>query len=163
MTRASILLTVTLLAGCANTPDWLTPRDKGAPQAEAPAVETPVAPSTAAAVKPPKTARTVDDFDTSTEADKTAAKAQSDDGKDLGVTIASLGAAGEPGFWLKTPLVSESGPGRVAYPAKGTSAKVDLLPLDAEPGAGSRMSLAAMRVLEAPLTGLPEVRVFALK
>ncbi|MCZ7675957.1 MAG: hypothetical protein M5U35_08950 [Roseovarius sp.] len=37
---------------------------------------------------------------------------------------------------------------------------VDLIPLDAAPGAGSRISLAAMRLIEADLTALPELRVF---
>jgi len=71
------------------------------------------------------------------------------------------GAAADPGIWMKTPLVDSPGKGRVEYPAKGTTVAVDLIPLDAEPGSGSQLSLAAMRLLEADLTGLPEVRVFA--
>lgn len=79
---------------------------------------------------------------------------------DLGLTVASLGAAGEPGLWLKTPLVDRPGRGRVEYPEKGTAVAVDLIPLAAAPGAGSRLSLAAMRTLQADLTALPELRVF---
>jgi hypothetical protein len=112
------------------------------------------------AVRPPASARTPDEFDTTSEAQKVAAATPEAGGRDLGMTIASLGAPGEPGFWLKTPLVDALAQGRVVYPVNGKSVKVDLIPLDAAPGAGSRMSLAALRVIEAPLTGLPEVQVF---
>lgn len=78
----------------------------------------------------------------------------------LGVTIASLGAVSEPGMWLRTPLVAAPTEGRVEYPAQGTAVAVELRPLDAAPGAGSRISLAAMRQLEADLTDLPELRVY---
>ena len=69
----------------------------------------------------------------------------------------------EAGFWIKTPLVSEPGKGRVLHPGTGKSAQVDLIPIDAPQGAGSRLSLAAMRLIGADLTGLPEVRVFSLR
>ncbi|WP_300547392.1 hypothetical protein [Roseovarius sp.] len=103
-------------------------------------------------------------FDTTTpqERAEAAAVAAKPAARDLGVTIASLGAPTEPGFWLKTPLVSAAAKGRVDYPANGKSVAVDLIPLDGPEGAGSRMSLAAFRLLEAPLTGLPEVRVHLL-
>ncbi|WP_294608159.1 hypothetical protein [uncultured Roseovarius sp.] len=103
-------------------------------------------------------------FDTTTpqERAEAAAVAAKPAARDLGVTIASLGAPTEPGFWLKTPLVSAAAEGRVDYPANGKSVAVDLIPLDGPEGAGSRMSLAAFRLLEAPLTGLPEVRVHLL-
>ena len=117
-----------------------------------------------APVRPPS-ARTAEGFDTSTEAQRAeaVAAAQTTGGAvDLGVTIASLGAPTEPGFWLKTPLADQPGKGRVDYPARGTSVVVDLIPLEAQPGAGSQISLAAMRLIEADLTGLPELRVFRL-
>ncbi|QFT92659.1 hypothetical protein FIU86_07380 [Roseovarius sp. THAF9] len=117
-----------------------------------------------AGVAPPANARTADEFDTTTEEERAAAvqAAQSGGGdRDLGTTVASLGAAADSGIWMKTPLVDSPGKGRVEYPAKGTTVAVDLIPLDAEPGSGSQLSLAAMRLLEADLTGLPEVRVFA--
>lgn len=144
-------------------PDWLSPRQNAAPKADTSAPAPGASPSMIASVKPPKTARTVDEFDTSTAADKAAAVAPAAGGTDLGLTIATLGAAGEPGFWLKTPLVRAPGPGRAVYPANGKSVKVDLIPIPGDSGAGSRMSLAALRVLEAPLAGLPELRVFSLK
>ena len=161
MKRIPVLLAPLLLAGCAQMSSWMAPRETAAPDAET-SVQA-QAPSTLAATPPPRTARTVDEFDTTSAADKAAAVQPVSGGRDLGVTIASLGAAGEPGFWLKTPLATEAGPGRVVYLANGKSLKVDLVPLPGEAGAGSRISLGALRVLEAPLTGLPELRVFALE
>ncbi|APX11785.1 hypothetical protein [Tateyamaria omphalii] len=78
----------------------------------------------------------------------------------LGRTVASLGNAAEPGLWLKTPLVSVEQPGRVYYDATNTTVDVTLIPIDGPATAGSRLSLAAMQALGAPLTGLPEVDVF---
>ncbi len=114
---------------------------------------------------PPKNASSVEEFDTTTasaraEAVKEAEK--SNGAKYLGQTIASLGPPSEPGIWMKTPLVKSAVKGRVDYPAKGTSVVVELVPLDASQGAGSQISLAAMRLIEADLTGLPEVKVYQL-
>jgi len=67
----------------------------------------------------------------------------------------------DPGIWLKTPLVDTLTMGRIEYPEAGTSINIELRPLDAEPGSGSQISLPAMRLLEAPLTGLPELVDFA--
>lgn len=78
----------------------------------------------------------------------------------IGRTVASLGNAAEPGLWLKTPLVSVEQPGRVYYPETNATADVTLIPIDGPDTAGSRLSLAAMQALGAPLTGLPEVDVF---
>ncbi|MEQ8898355.1 MAG: hypothetical protein RID23_14800 [Roseovarius sp.] len=119
--------------------------------------------ATSSAPTPPSGAITADSLDTTSdeERQKAVADAGSAGGEtDLGATIASLGAVSEPGIWLKTPLVKSQARGRVEFPEKGTKVAVDLLPLDAEPGAGSRLSLAAMRILEADLTSLPEVRVY---
>lgn len=77
----------------------------------------------------------------------------------LGRTVASLGAPGEAGMWLKTPLVKAETPGRIAY--EGKTADVTLIPIAGEPGAGSRISLSAMQAIGAPLTGLPTVEVAA--
>ncbi|MDR9394595.1 MAG: hypothetical protein RI571_09825 [Roseovarius sp.] len=78
---------------------------------------------------------------------------------EVGVTIASLGAPAEPGSWLKTPLVATPGRGQVTDTATGRSVNVDLIPLDAARGSGSRLSLAAFQAIGAPLTSLPELRV----
>lgn len=112
--------------------------------------------------KPPPTARTVEDFDTTTTEERVAAaSAQTGSERSLGTTIVSLGDPARPGFWLETPLVSTPGKGRVLYGATGKSAQVDLIPIDGPKTAGSRMSLPAMRLIEVPLTGLVEVQVFS--
>ena len=76
-----------------------------------------------------------------------------------GTTIAALGDVAQPGLWLRTPLVSAPMRARVRDPATGRAVVLDLIPLDAAPGAGSRMSLKAYQSLELPLTSLPELRV----
>lgn len=81
-------------------------------------------------------------------------------GVSLGTTVASLGDPSEAGFWLKTPLVAAASPGRVEYAGTGQAVEVELRPSGTEAGGGSQISLAAMRALGAPLTGLPELRVY---
>lgn len=76
-----------------------------------------------------------------------------------GTTIASLGNAAQPGLWMRTPLVTATMRGRVTDPATGLAVVLDLIPLDAAPGAGSRMSLGAYQSLNLPLTALPQLRV----
>lgn len=69
-----------------------------------------------AGVAPPANARTADEFDTTTEEERAAAvqAAQSGGGdRDLGTTVASLGAAADSGIWMKTPLVDS--PARAAW------------------------------------------------
>lgn len=78
----------------------------------------------------------------------------------LGVTVASLGDPSRDGIWIETPLIKSPGKGRVTYVKSGRTVKVDLIPIDGPATAGSRLSLAAMRLLDAPLTGLPEVQVY---
>lgn len=109
---------------------------------------------------PPPAARTVEDFDTTTQEDRAEALAVEPvaASNELGTTIASLGPPAEPGIWLKTPLVTSLTPGRVEY--QGNSVNVELRPSGGAAGSGSQMSLAAMRLIEAPLTALPEVTVF---
>jgi len=114
------------------------------------------------APKPAEGARTVEEFDTTSAEQRAAAAAAPSRAteQDLGETVASLGDVSRPGFWLETPLVSAPARGRVLFPDTGKSSQVDLLPIDGPATAGSRISLAAMRVLEAPLTGLPTLKVF---
>lgn len=113
--------------------------------------------------KPIKTATTVEQFDTTTSAQRAEAVEAAPVGgeRKLGLTVGSLGNPAEPGFWLKTPLVSVASKGRVEYPANGKSVAVDLIPIEGAKTAGSRVSLAALRLLEAPLAGLPELIVFS--
>lgn len=113
--------------------------------------------------KPPPSAHTAEQFDTTTSSQRAEAVVVTSTGgeRKLGSTVGSLGDPTEPGFWLKTPLVSSAGKGRVEYPATGKSVAVDLLPIEGASTAGSRVSLAALRLLGAPLTGLPDLIVFA--
>ena len=153
------LLLGLLLAGCAMIAD----QDAATPAAQA---EVPDALRPPAAARPPATARTVEQFDTTSADEKKAAvvaaveKAASGQGRALGRTVASLGDPAQPGLWLKTPLVSAPATGRVLNKATGKAVELDLLPLGGPKTAGSRMSLAALRVIEAGLTDLTEVEVF---
>ena len=112
------------------------------------------------APSPPAAARTVEEFDTTTAEDRAEAVAAPETaGIGLGTTLATLGSPTDPGIWLKTPLVDAVTPGRVEY--LGRSANVELRPSGGAPGSGSQISLAAMRLLEAPLTEVIEVTVSA--
>ena len=114
--------------------------------------------------EPPSDAATVEEFDTTTPEQRaamleTGPPAGGEDGR-LGTTIASLGDPAEPGFWIKTPLVSEPVSGRAVYAASGRSVQVQLLPSGGAAGSGSQVSLTAMRLLDAPLTELPELVLY---
>jgi len=116
------------------------------------------------APKPRQTAQTAEQFDTTTKEQRIAAvkaAAPTQGEHKLGQTVGSLGNPAEPGLWMKTPLVSKPTKGRVEYPAADKSVTVDLIPIDGPKTAGSRVSLAAMRLLGAPLTGLPDLIVYA--
>ena len=111
------------------------------------------------AVVPPANAVTVDQFDTTSAADRAAAIAPVAAGDAaIGVTIAALGPPTEPGIWLKTPLVAVVTQGRVVY--NGASVNLELRPSGGVAGSGSQISLAAMRLIAAPLTSLPELTVY---
>ncbi|MBP0481915.1 hypothetical protein [Sagittula salina] len=150
-----------VLAGCGDT-GLFKPR---APETEVQETTDgqarPQARPAGAAVKPPSGARTAEQFDTTTaEERKAAAAAAKPVGEQaLGDTVASLGDPARPGFWLETPLVTSAQKGRVEY--KGKSSQVDLIPIGGPRTAGSRISLAAMRLIEAPLTDLPTIKVYA--
>jgi hypothetical protein len=113
-------------------------------------------------VAPPETARTAEEFDTTTREQREAAAAADTAGDALlGRSVVSLGDPARPGFWIETPLVTSATSGRVVFAGTGQSSQVDLIPIDGPPTAGSRMSLAAMRLIGVPLTGLAEVEVFS--
>ncbi|MFV0386120.1 hypothetical protein [Paracoccus sp. (in: a-proteobacteria)] len=97
---------------------------------------------------------------TTTEQKAAAARAPAASEQRLGTTIASLGDPTEGGFWIKTPLVSQRGIGRIVNPATGKSAKVDLIPLDGPASSGSQVSLPALQLIGVSLTDLPEIEVF---
>jgi len=81
-------------------------------------------------------------------------------GEFLGTTVASLGDPNDTGFWVRTPLVGEPVRGHVHYPGSGRSVRVELIPSGGARGGGSRISLAAMRLLDAPITELLELAVY---
>lgn len=146
--KAKFFLPFVALAACTEVPVAVAPPEETAPTV---AISPPPV--------PPANATTVDQFDTTTAADRAAAIAPvavSD--VSLGVTVASLGSPAEPGIWLKTPLVTAVSAGRVIY--QGKSVNVELRPSGGAAGSGSQISLAAMRLIEAPLTSLAELTVF---
>ncbi|WP_019955737.1 hypothetical protein [Yoonia vestfoldensis] len=130
---------------------------------EMPAVEAPVAeevatiPAMTLPPAPPRTARTVEQFDTTSAAERQAATQVSAGGAEIGNTIATLGSPTEPGIWLKTPLVTAVTQGRIRY--QGRTINAELRPSGGAAGSGSQISLAAMRLIEAPLTGLVDLTV----
>jgi len=166
----SIALVLTL-AGCAGgMPDLRNggllkglKRDRGNdPVQTAPTTGSVPTPMQETIALPPEDAVTVEDFDTTTSAQRDAALVDApaaNDGR-IGTTVASLGDPGETGFWIKTPLVSEQTSGRVVYVRSGRSVQVQLIPSGGANGSGSQVSLAAMRLLDAPLTELPELVVY---
>ena len=112
----------------------------------------------------PSDRRSAEDFDTTTAQERAiavAGAAEEAAERPLGRTVASLGDATAPGLWLETPLVDAAAPGRLSLAAAGTSVLVELRPSGGAAGSGSRASLAALRLLEAPLAGLTEIEVFA--
>lgn len=163
-----ILISLTLIAalsGCSGQAPGLFDRfkkDKAEAEAKAPdaMMEIPADQSD------PELAEetTGDPFETAVENPETttaeAALADTGDGR-LGITVASLGDPTAEGFWMKTPLVTSETAGRVVFTTSGRSVQVRLIPSGGPAGGGSQISLAAMRLLEAPLTGLPELVVYS--
>ena len=146
--KYAVLFSALVLAGCT------LPPFQDAFQAPQVAVEAPIA------ALPPPDARTVAQFDTTTAEDRAAATAAPTPAGEslLGTTIATLGSPSDPGIWLKTPLVTELLLGRVDY--SGTSVNLELRPSGGEAGSGSQISLPAMLLLDAPLTGLLDLTVY---
>lgn len=106
--------------------------------------------------EPPASARTAEEFDTTTEAQRVAAAEPAAGGSLLGREIVSLGDPTRPGFWIETALVTAPGQGRLVFPETGKSVEVEMIPGTG----GARVSLAALRLLDAPLTDLPTVEVY---
>ncbi len=151
------ILPLVLIAGCSELGILMPP-----PILENdPPTTTPVTFDPTPAPAPSPLARTVEQFDTTTSQDRAEAVVVRDSagGQTLGGTIASLGAPTEPGIWLATPLVNELAQGQVTNVANGNSINIELRPNGKPSGAGSQISLAAMRLLDAPLTSLLELRV----
>ncbi len=170
MTRATALaalgLSALTLSACGIAGGGIVSRPEAATQqaAAAQAATAPVAAVPAPAARPAAGGlqaggQTAAQLDKTTAAEKAAAAAPSSGGGKLGTTVASLGDATQSGFWIKTPLVSAAGKGRVVNPANGKSANVDLQPLGGG-AAGSQISLAAMQALGVALTDLPTLEVW---
>lgn len=161
------LVSISLLAGCAGQGPGLFDRRIGSPPpATAPAPTPTPEPTAGVGAEAPPSPEAVGEGDVFaggvTNPDEDGgpdAAATPTDGR-IGTTVASLGDPGEDGFWVKTPLVSAPTSGRVVYVTSGRSVQVQLIPLDGPSGGGSQISLAAMRLLDAPLTGLPELVVY---
>lgn len=152
--RQIIILTAALaLAGCMQLPGAKS-------RTGAPNVPAAPAPITATALPPPTGATSADTLDTTTPEQKRQALAIPVKAapKKLGETVASLGAPADPGFWLRTPLVSAKSQGRVEL--NGKSIAVELRPGNGPKGGGSQLSLAAFRALGLGLTDLPKVTVY---
>ncbi len=146
--RVLLVSTLLLVTACVEIPDL-----RPAPAAPASSIDDP-----GLFDAPAEDAITVEDFDTTTREQRDdALAAPSTGGASLGTTVATLGDAGTPGFWLETPLVSAPTTGRVRNPDTGRTVQVDLRPAS---GGSSRISLAALRLLEAPLTELVTLEVF---
>ena len=135
---------MTGLAACAVSPEM----GVAAPEVVVlPEIQTPA---------PPPGARRVDEFDTTTQAQRSAALEISEGGVLLGEAVLSLGDPGRAGFWIETALVTSPGQGRVTLHEGDTSVEVALLP-----GIGSgRISLATMRLLEVSLTDLVNANIY---
>lgn len=158
-----VILAALLLAGCARVPgNRLDAAPKAADQSDKRPAARPASLQTAT-LNPAQSAKTAEQFDTTTSEQRShAVQPATPVGGErrLGATVGTLGNPAESGFWLKTPLVSKPGKGRVEYPATGKSVAVDLVPIDGPKTAGSRVSLATLRLLGAPLTGLPDLIVY---
>jgi hypothetical protein len=151
-TFALLLTTVGLISGC-SVLDRLKPK----PKPVEPAVQI-VAPLEPTVTLPDLGAgQSAASLDGTSEAEKAAAvQAPVAGAREIGKTSVALGSPAEQGFWLKSPLVSAPGKGKVVTEG-GASVAVDLLPGTG----GSLLSLAAFRALGLGLTDLPEVTVFA--
>lgn len=154
------LIALASLAGCS---DVETLFDSAPPEPAAPPSPELAALPGAEAPPPPATAVTAEAFDTTSAADREAATAAPEPAGEtrLGPTVAALGNPADPGFWLETPLVSTERAGRVVAKASGAAVQVTLRPIPGEAGAGSRISLAALRLLDVGLAGLHELEVYA--
>lgn len=147
-----LFLILTLGSGCAVV-DRLKPGARPDPATDAP--------STPMATQNPMVlgqGAPADALDQTSDAEKSAAlNAPATGGeRELGKVTVTLGSPAEQGIWLRSPLVSAAGKGRVVT-SGGQSVAVDLLPGTG----GAQLSLAAYLALGLPLTALPEVTVYA--
>ena len=149
--HVGLLASVTvLLIGCTELglPDWTEVQSTVFPSTTQPDAPIPVS-----------GARTADELDSATDAERAQATSSTTVSRILGRTTATLGTPSEQGFWLKTPLVSRETGGVVRNGDTGKGVSVTLIPIDGPLTGGSRLSLSAMRALGLPLTAIAEVEV----
>ena len=164
--RMTPVLAILLMGACTQAlqqgSNATTNRTEASPVTATSAAEIKAAAAVTRAPAPRPAARaSAAQLDTTTGAQKAeAAKPAAAGETKLGTTVASLGDATQPGFWIKTPLVKEAGVGRVVNPANGKSSKVDLIPLSGPASGGSQLSLPALQLLGISLTDLPTVEVY---
>ncbi|MBK1636262.1 hypothetical protein [Rhodovulum adriaticum] len=164
MKHAIGLMAVLALAlpGCTGLKIPFFGGDRDRPVAQTPGADTPRPAARPGSTPPPPGADSAEAFDTTSSAERSAAAATpTAPDRLLGKTVASLGDPADPGFWALTPLVDRPQPGRLVYAATGKGVLVDLRPRAAAAGAGTQVSLAALRVLGVPLTALTELTVYA--
>ncbi len=157
-----VLIMLVLLSACSELEQSFEKVLSGTPKPEE-QIEAETGPEPPVAATSPINAdgQSAEALDTTTATERAEAARSGGGGAALGETIVSLGDPARPDFWIETPLVSTEGPGRVVNPANGASAQVTLVPISGPETGGSRLSLAAMRLLEAPLTELVPVQVFS--
>lgn len=164
-TGAVAILGVSVLAACnpaALTGEARRPAAAAEPQtALSPEQVAAAAAITRAPAPRPAARATPAQLDTTTPAQRqAAARAPEAAETRLGTTIASLGDPTQPGFWIKTPLVTARAVGRIVNPATGKSATVDLIPLEGPASGGSQVSLSALQLIGVSLTDLPVIEVY---
>lgn len=155
---STALAALGLLSACAEPQQASTPAAAPVSEAAAAAPQ----PAVQSAPPPPPAAASAAALDTTTPEQRAAATSAPEPPGErrLGTTIASLGPPADPGLWIETPLVSSVTQGRVEA-ANGKSVKLELRPSGGAAGSGSEISLPAMRLLEVPLTSLPELTVYS--
>lgn len=131
-----ILLTSVLLSACNLIPEG--------PGAVDPVLSAPAAVETAR----------LDDLSVSPQGDRVPAFSGT------ASTIAGLGDPTVAGLWMETPLVTVEQRALVRS-ATGAEVALTLRPIAGEASAGSRLSIEAMRSLDAPLTELVALMVSA--
>lgn len=160
LTRIALCLPVLAIAACSNLTSK-TPESPPRTEAATVTTEGATASTATTAAVPRPTARTAAELNTTTQEQRTAAaSAPATQQQKLGNTVASLGDPTQPGFWVKTPLVSAEADGRIVNPANGKSAKVRLIPLAGPASGGSQVSLPALQLIGVSLTDLPTIEVY---
>lgn len=162
MVRATSILAVLAVAGCANggLGGMFSGDGPGSGFGRSAPVEEASTEVITEAVTGEAAAEDIAPADSSTRAAAVAEGDTATGDSVRGFTVASLGDATQPGLWIDTPLVDRERPVTVVAP-NGTTVEVTARPSGGEQGSGSRLSLAAFQALGLNLTSLPTVTVIA--